>query len=63
MEDEIFSNLSAAAEKTKTFSVYKKSTMPAQYHYTNNRRVMPITVEAKENYTVICNQSNYHPGI
>lgn len=57
-EESIYLALSAAAEAEKTFRVYKNNTIPEQYHYRQNRRIMPILVEANENYTIVYNNNS-----
>ena len=59
LEDEIFANLTTGAEKNTNFKVYRNSTVPQEYHYTHNQRIMPIIVVAKENYSIVFNHSTY----
>lgn len=58
-EEEIFANLTAGAAKDPNFKVYRKEEIPEQYHYTHNRRIMPILVVARENYSIVYNHSTY----
>nr|KAG5708920.1 hypothetical protein BaRGS_009329 [Batillaria attramentaria] len=61
MEDSIYRNLSEGAKKPGAhFQVYKKEDIPPQYHFTHNRRIMPIIVVAKENYSIAYNGSQTH---
>ena len=59
LEDEIFANLSAGAKENPNFKVYKNSTVPTDYHFTHNLRIMPIIVVAKENYSILHNHSDF----
>ncbi|KAK7107555.1 bis(5'-adenosyl)-triphosphatase enpp4-like [Littorina saxatilis] len=58
MEDVIFKNLSAGATKTGHFKVFKNDSIPPEFHYTHNRRIMPIIVMSKENYSIVYNYSD-----
>ncbi|KAL8577327.1 hypothetical protein ACOMHN_048381 [Nucella lapillus] len=63
LEEEIYKNLSAGAEKKNShFSVYKKDEIPEEFHYKHNRRIMPILVVARENYTILHNHSTWVPN-
>lgn len=49
-EELIYQSLKLAAEKTKTFKVYRKHEIPEKYHYRDNKRVGPIFVIANVGY-------------
>ncbi|XP_076239132.1 ectonucleotide pyrophosphatase/phosphodiesterase family member 5 isoform X2 [Calliopsis andreniformis] len=49
-EETIYQALKQAAERTKTFKVYKREEIPLKYHYGNNTRVGPIFVIAEVGY-------------
>ena len=59
LEEEIFASLSTGAEQDTTFKVYRNSTVPQEYHYTHNQRIMPIIVVAEENYSIVFNHSTF----
>lgn len=57
-EDAIYNSLFEGANKKHShFQVYKKENIPPEYHFTNNRRIMPIIVVANENYSIAHNGS------
>ncbi|XP_020280186.1 ectonucleotide pyrophosphatase/phosphodiesterase family member 5-like [Pseudomyrmex gracilis] len=49
-EEMIYQSLKTAANRTKTFKVYKREDIPKKYHYGNNTRVGPIFVIAEVGY-------------
>ncbi|XP_076445120.1 ectonucleotide pyrophosphatase/phosphodiesterase family member 5-like [Babylonia areolata] len=59
LEEEVFANLSAGAKSNPNFKVYNKSTIPEEFHFTHNRRIMPILVSARENYSIVFNHSTW----
>ena len=56
LKAEILKNLSSIPHA----HVYRKQDIPNDYHYQNNRRIDPITVEPDEHYWVMYNNT---PGI
>jgi hypothetical protein len=48
-------------QKSHHFTVYLPSTVPTEYHYRNNDRILDIIIEADEGYEVVrkLNESNY----
>ena len=56
---EIFANLTDGAKANPNFHVYRNSTVPKDYHFSHNRRIMPIIVVAKENYSIVYNHSSF----
>lgn len=54
-EDEIYKNLSAINEHVK---VWKKSEIPPEYHYTNNKRIPPVLMAADEGWGIKENWDN-----
>ena len=47
-EDDLYGQL----KQVKNITVYKKKDIPNHYHYKNNRRVMPIIIEADPNFLI-----------
>lgn len=54
LEEEIYKNLTGIPHA----HVYRRSEIPPQYHYMNNRRIPPIVLEPEEHYWVAYNNSN-----
>lgn len=48
-EEEIFENLSSINEHVK---VWKKSQIPPEYHYSNNKRIPPVLMAADEGWGI-----------
>ncbi|RMZ86580.1 hypothetical protein DV736_g6195, partial [Chaetothyriales sp. CBS 134916] len=51
--DPLYTQLLLEANKTGTFDVYTRETMPARYHFTNNDRIAPLWVVPKAGYAVV----------
>lgn len=51
--DEIIKNLTGVPH----LRVYRREDIPADYHYTHNRRIPPILLEPDEHYWVCYNNS------
>ncbi|RMD42482.1 hypothetical protein DV735_g2649, partial [Chaetothyriales sp. CBS 134920] len=51
--DFLHSQLLLEANKTGTFDVYTRETMPARYHFSNNDRIAPLWVVPKTGYAVV----------
>ncbi|GFO15234.1 ectonucleotide pyrophosphatase/phosphodiesterase family member 5 [Plakobranchus ocellatus] len=51
--EEIYSNLTAAAAENGNFTVYKRETVPAYFHYNHNRRIPPILAVAKDHFSFV----------
>ncbi|KAK3576513.1 hypothetical protein CHS0354_034187 [Potamilus streckersoni] len=59
MIDEIFRNLSGRPN----LNVYRKEEIPVDYHFTHNRRIMPIVVVPDEGYWISYNKSGTSVGV
>jgi hypothetical protein len=55
-EEQVFQTLSKAS-KTMNFTVYKKDQIPEEYHYRNNRRILPIFIVADEGWDIYQNMT------
>ncbi|RMZ79988.1 hypothetical protein DV738_g2974, partial [Chaetothyriales sp. CBS 135597] len=51
--DLLHTQLALEANKTGTFDVYKRETMPARYHFSNNDRIAPLWVVPRTGYAVV----------
>jgi len=61
-DEKVFETL-LNASKTMNFSVYKKDQIPEEYHYQNNRRILPILVVADEGWDIYQNMTWTPKGI
>ena len=57
MEKEVHDKL----QNIPNLHVYWKEDIPSKYHYTYNRRIMPIVIEAAEGY-ILCNDDTCLTG-
>ncbi|XP_054162169.1 uncharacterized protein LOC128960123 [Oppia nitens] len=58
-EDLVYETL-LNASKTMPFTIYRRQDIPIHYHYTNNRRILPLFLTADEGWDVFQNDSQWH---